>query len=90
LRGEAAGQSQNRISERDRSPEVQRVAAALETPGCKHWLGQLPAGIGQITRIRSAFAHDLGIVLAHVWAQTRVLHDFLSDEQAEKLIFGPK
>lgn len=46
-----------------RPAEVQGPAAALEAPGRKDRLDQLPAGIGQITRIRTSLTHDLGVPL---------------------------
>jgi hypothetical protein len=42
--------------------EVQGPAPALEAPGGQHRLDQLPAGIGQITRIRTTFRHDLDVL----------------------------
>ena len=44
-----------------RTSEVQGPAATLEAPGPQDRLDQLPAGIGQITRIRTSLGHDLGI-----------------------------
>jgi hypothetical protein len=37
--------------------EVQKPAAVLEAPNRENWLKQLPAGIGQITRIRTPLHH---------------------------------
>lgn len=44
-----------------RPAEVQGPAAALAASGGQHRLDQLPAGVGQVTRIRTAVRHDLGI-----------------------------
>ncbi|QHY98856.1 hypothetical protein SSPS47_27500 [Streptomyces sp. S4.7] len=44
-----------------RPAEVQGPASALEAPGRQHRLGQLPARIGQITRIRTTFSHTARI-----------------------------
>ncbi len=40
-----------------RPAEIQSPAAARESPGSKHRLDQLPARIGQITRIRTSLRH---------------------------------
>lgn len=43
--------------------ECQRPAVALVAPAGQDRLDQLPAGIGQITRIRTTVSHDLEIPL---------------------------
>lgn len=52
------------------SAEVQGPAAALEPPGGEHRLDQLPAGIGQITRIRVPRPHASGVASRTECAQT--------------------
>lgn len=46
-----------------RASDVQRMPALLGPPGAEQRLDQLPAGIGQVTRIRMTFGHDQDVPL---------------------------